>query len=164
MKEKDLYIDFEPHKLVYYAEKEDHSYGPLISGSHLSANYLDDFWMKRRNLEEKLRKQVISGEISPIYYYMVYLEMGPKDLASRAGMSMRKLERAFKPEGFNKLRVSQLKRFAEIFNIPLANLFQSILLKDEDGKEVEVVQAATENELYHITMVKLKKKEENESK
>jgi hypothetical protein len=162
MKEKDLYIDFEPHKLVYYAEKEDDSYGPIISGSQLSANYLDDFWMKRRNLEEKLRKQIISNEISPIYYYMIFLEMGPKDLASRAGMSMRKLNKAFTPEGFSKLRVTQLKRFAEIFNIPVANLFQSILVKDKSRDKVEVQQAATGNELYHMCIVNLK--EQNESK
>ena len=162
MKEKDLYVDFEPHKLVYFAEKEDKSYGPVISGSHLSANYLDDFWMKRRNLEEKLRKQVINNEISPIYYYMIFLEMGPKDLASRAGMSMRKLKKTFTPEGFEKLRVAQIKRFAEIFNIPAANLFQSILVEDRAGEKVEVQQAVTGNELYHITMVNLKKNNESE--
>jgi transcriptional regulator with XRE-family HTH domain len=118
--------------------------------------------MKRRNLEEKLRKQVIANEISPIYYYMIFLEMGPKDLASRAGMSMRKLNKAFTPEGFAKLRVAQLKRFAEIFNVPVANLFQSILMKDESREKVEVQQAATGNELYHICIVNLK--EQNESK
>jgi transcriptional regulator with XRE-family HTH domain len=156
MKEKDLYIEFDTHKLVYYAEKEDNSYGPIISGSHLSANYLDDHWMKRKNLEEKLRKQVIANEISPIFYYMTYLEMGPKDLASRANMSMRKLSKTFKPEGFNKLKVSQLKRFADIFNIPVFSLFQTFLIKDEDHEKLELQQAATDNELYHITIINLK--------
>ena len=156
MKEKDLYVEFDPHKLVYYAEKEDNSYGPIISGSYLSANYLDDHWMKRKNLEEKLRKQVIANEISPIFYYMTYLEMGPKDLASRANMSMRKLSKTFKPEGFNKLKVAQLKRFADIFNIPVFSLFQTFLIKDEDHEKLELQQAATDNELYHITIINLK--------
>lgn len=156
MKEKEIYVDFDPHRLVYYAEKEDQSYGPIISGSYLSANYLDDHWMKRKNLEEKLRKQVIANEISPIYYYMTFFEMGPKDLANRAGMCMRKLNKTFKPEGFNKLRVSQLKRFADIFNIPVSNLFQTFLIKDEDGEKIELQQKATDNELYHITLINLK--------
>jgi len=156
MKEKDLYVEFDPHKMVYYAEKEDNSYGPIISGSQLSANYLDDHWMKRKNLEEKLRKQVIANEISPIFYYMTYLEMGPKDLASRANMSMRKLSKALKPEGFKKLKVSQLKRFADIFNIPVSSLFHTYLIKDEAREKLEMQQATTENELYHLTIINIK--------
>ena len=67
MKEKDLYIDFEPQKSVYYVEKDDNSYGPIISGSQLSANYLDDFWKKKRDLEANLRKQLVANEISPVF-------------------------------------------------------------------------------------------------
>jgi transcriptional regulator with XRE-family HTH domain len=112
--------------------------------------------MKRKNLEEQLRNQVIANEISPIFYYMTFLEMGPKDLASRAKMSMRKLSKTFKPEGFNKLRVAQLKLFADIFNIPVSNLFQTFLIKDDDQEKIEMKQTATDNELYHITMINLK--------
>ncbi|MBK8807897.1 MAG: hypothetical protein IPO21_15130 [Bacteroidales bacterium] len=74
MKEKDLYIEFAPQQSVYYVEKEDSSYGPIVSGSHLSANYLDDYWLKRKNLEAKLRQQIINNEISPIFYYMTLQE------------------------------------------------------------------------------------------
>lgn len=156
MKEKDIYVDFDAHKLVFYAEKEDNSYGPIISGSYLSANYLDDHWMKRKNLEEQLRNQVIANKISPVFYYMTFFEMGPKDLAIRANMSMRKLTKTFKPEGFNKLRVAQLKLFADIFNIPVSNLFQTFLIKDDNQEKIEMKQAATDNELYHITIINLK--------
>lgn len=156
MKEKDLYIEFEPQKSVYYVEKEDNSYGPIISGSQLSANYLDDFYLKKRNLEEKLRKQIIANEISPVFYYMTLQEMGPKDLATRLGMSLRKLEKLFKPEQFKKLRVEKLKTLADIFNIPVLNLFQTFLIKDEDREKLNIDQAATQNELYYITKVSVK--------
>jgi uncharacterized protein (DUF486 family) len=69
---------------------------------------------------------------------------------------MRKLSKTFKPEGFNKLKVSQLKRFADIFNIPVFSLFQTFLIKDEDHEKLELQQAATDNELYHITIINLK--------
>lgn len=156
MKEKDLYVDFEPQQLVYYVEKEDNSYGAIISGSQLSANYLDDFWLKHKNLEQKLRTQIINSEISPIFYYMTLQEMGPKDLASRAGISYRKLQKVFKPEYFKKLSVKKIETFATIFNIPVANLFQTFLIKEQDREKLSVEQGETTNNLFSVTKVTVK--------
>ena len=153
MKEKDLYIDFEPQQLVYYVEKEDSSYGPIISGSQLSANYLDDFWEKRKNLELKLRKQVIADEISPVFYYMILLEMGPKDLAKRVKVSFRKLKKLYKPKNFKNLKLNKIILFAKAFNIPVSSLFQTYIIKDSDHKKISIEQLTTKNELYHITKI-----------
>lgn len=156
MKEKDLYTEFKPQQLVYYVEKEDQSYGPMISGSHLSANYLDDFFEKRRNLEQKLRLQIINNEISPVFYYMTLQELGSKDLASRLNISHRRLQKVFKPKHFKKLPLEKLQRLAEIFNIPVANLFQTFVIKDEDRDKIQLEQAITKNELYHVSKISLK--------
>lgn len=156
MKEKELYTEFEPQKSVYYVEKDDNSYGSIISGSQLSANYLDDFYIKRRNLEKKLRKQIIDNEISPVFYYMTLFEMGSKDLANRMGVSARRLRKIFKPEYFKKLSVAQIKILADIFNIPVSNLFQSFQVKEEDLEFLNIEQAHTKNELFHITKVSRK--------
>lgn len=153
MKEKDLFVEFEPQKLVYYVEKEDKSYGPIISGSQLSANYLDDFWEKRIKLEENLRKQIIANQKSPIYYYMILQEIGPKDLAKRVGVSMRKLKKLFLPKHFSKLRVDKLTKFAEVFNIPLSSMFQTFLIKDTDRENIQLEHLSTENEHYNITRI-----------
>ncbi len=156
MKEKDLYIDFEPQQLIYYVEKDDQSYGPIMSGSQLSANYLDDFWQKRKKLEADLRTQIIENKISPVYYYMTLQEMGPKDLAKRIGISYKKLKKVFKPEHFKKLTIEKLNKIAETFNIPVAHLFQSFLIKDTDQEKLVIEQTATENELFHITKIRVK--------
>ncbi len=156
MKEKDLYIDFEPQQLIYYVEKDDNTYGPIKSGSQLSANYLDDFWQKRKKLEADLRKQIIDNKISPVYYYMIIQEMGSKDLAKRIGISHRRLKKIFKPEHFKKLNIEKLKKIAETFNIPVALLFQSFLIKDTDQEKLVVEQTATQNELFHITKIRVK--------
>jgi len=58
MKEKDLYVDFKSQEQVYYVEKEDESYGPIISGSYLSKHYLDDFYEKQRKQEQQLREKL----------------------------------------------------------------------------------------------------------
>lgn len=155
MKEKELYTEFQPQQLVYYVEKEDQSFGPIISGSQLSANYLDDFYGKRRNLEQKLRNQIINNEISPVYYYMILQELGPKDLASRLRISQRKLQKLFKPDYFKKISIEKAKHMADIFNIPLANLFQSFVIKDEDRDKIQLQQAKTKNKLYHISKISL---------
>lgn len=155
MKEKELYTEFQPQQLVYYVEKEDQSYGPIISGSQLSANYLDDFYEKRRKLEKKLRMQIISNEISPVFYYMILQELGSKDLASRLKVSSRKLQKIFKPEGFKKLNLEKVYRLAEIFNIPVANLFQTFVIKDDERDKIQLEQGITKNELYHVSKISL---------
>ncbi len=110
MKEKDLYIDFEPQQSVYYVEKDDESYGPIVSGSYLSKNYLNDFFEKRKKQELGLREQLKNGEISPVYYYLVMQEYGEKDLASRVGVSVRKLKQHCKMDGFSKLSLKDFKK------------------------------------------------------
>lgn len=156
MKEKDLYVDFEPQKSVYYVEKNDNTYGPIISGSQLSANYLDDFYLKRKKLEESLRKQMINNEISPVFYYMTLLEMGPKDLATRLGISSRKLRRIFKPEYFMQLNIIKLKLLADIFNIPVSNLFQTFEIDDKISEKLTVEQLQTDNKCFHIIKISQK--------
>lgn len=156
MKEKDLYVEFEPQKSVYYVEKNDKTYGPIISGSQLSANYLDDFYFKRKKLEESLRKQMINNEISPVFYYMTLLEMGPKDLAARLGISSRKLRRIFKLEYFNRLNVVKLQLLADIFNIPISNLFQSFEINVENSEKIMIEQLPTNNKYFHITKISRK--------
>ncbi|UCG27754.1 MAG: hypothetical protein JSV24_12410, partial [Bacteroidales bacterium] len=83
MKEKDLYVDYKPQQHIYYVEKEDNKYGPIISGSFLAKNYLDDYWFKQKNLEMSLRNKILEGEISPVYYYMTLQELSIADLALR---------------------------------------------------------------------------------
>ena len=151
-----MYVEFSPQEIIYYAEKEDSSYGPINSGAQLTANHLDDFIEKKRKLAADLRAQVIADEVSPIYYYTIFLEMGEKDLATRAGMSMRKLKKYYQPKYFKKLRVEKLKVFADIFDIQISELFHSFLIKDESRDKINIEKARTKNEFYHITKVDLK--------
>ncbi len=153
MKEKDLYIEFEPQQLVYYVEKEDDSYGPIISGSQLSANYLDDFWEKRIKLEEDLRKQIAANKITPVYYYMILQEMGPKDLAKRVKISYRKLQKLFNPKHFKKIKIEKVIKFAEIFNIPVSSMFQTYIIKETAKKTIGIEHLRTDNNCYNITKI-----------
>lgn len=153
MKEKDLYVDFAAQQHVYYVEKDDHSFGPLISGSQLSKNYLDDYWQKIRQLEQQLRDRLTRAEISPVYYYMMLQELSAAELASRARVSLRRLRLHLTPAGFMRMRTLQLVRYAEVFNVPAAALLQTILLKDELKPSVGVTHQSTGNPLFSVVKI-----------
>lgn len=156
MKEKDLYVDFTPQQAIYYVEKDDASYGPVVSGSQLSHDYLDDFYVKKRNLDRRLRTQLAANEISPVYYYMMTQEMGLADLAARAGVRKRRLKHHLKPAGFAALSVRQLLRYANVFDVALADFFRCNEVKEENSAQIVMDRFATNNPVYDIVRLKIK--------
>jgi hypothetical protein len=157
MKEKDLFVDFKLQESVYYVEKDDESYGPVVSGSQLSKNYLDDFFEKRSKQEKSLREQLKKGEISPIYYYRIMQEYGEGDLASRAGVSLRKLRKHYKTENFIRLRLNQLKKYAEAFDIPVVKLFSLLLTRQENMEKFTVEYSETANPYFVVAKIEAMK-------
>lgn len=123
MKEKDAKVEG-GHKIVLYVEKDDASYGPMETGSYMVKNYIDDFFEKRDNLQQDCLRRLKDGEISPVAYYMRLIEIGEADLASRVGVSRRKLRRHLTPKGFEKASLFVLERYADVFSVPVANMFQ----------------------------------------
>ena len=157
MKEKELYVDFKPQQAVYYVEKDDSSYGPVVSGSQLSHDYLDDFYLKKKNLEKQLREQVVNNQTSPVYYYMTLQEIGIGDLASRVGISKRKLRKHFEPKYFEKLSLKVLKNYATIFDVPLVSLIQLVVVHQQDQQKIDIEHMNTKNDCFIITKIGIKK-------
>lgn len=122
MKEKDLKVEFKEQEIVLYAEKEDQSYGAIVTGSRASRDHLDDFFQKQKNLDRELRDDMEKGKISAVYYYMVMQDMGPGDLAKRIGISKRKLRKHFTPEGFGKLDDAVLQKYAVVFGVTVEGM------------------------------------------
>ncbi len=156
---------------VMYAEKEDGSYGSFETGSYLIENDLDDFWKKMEHRERMMREKLIKAEVSPIHYYMAIEELTVQELAQRAGSSVAKVKRHLSMKGFEKAKVRDLKKYADVFNIPVSNLFQMILSskgqnikyhfynKEEDLTEKNTItQETTGNPLVVLTKVEDLKK------
>ncbi len=167
MKAKDIYEDYEPKQLILYAEKDDGTYGPIQTGSHLSKNYLDDYWFKLTNLEKQLSVQLANNEISPVYYYMMLMEMSEAELAARVSLSKYRVKKHFKPENFSKIKLSVLFRYAEVFGVPVANIFQliqyqeneemkSFYIKDKEPGYFCIKQSKTKNPFSVLTEIKNK--------
>ena len=166
MKEKDAYVDFEPQQLIMYVEKEDGTYGPIQTGSYISKNYLDDFWEKTMKLRKSLLDKLKKNEITPVYFYKLIHDFNDVELSRRTGISVRKVKKHQKIEGFQRARLSDLKKYAYAFDIPVSNLLQAIVVEDNDekliseqGKQPVVVkQTRTENPFVVITKIELKNK------
>lgn len=151
MKEKDARVDNVPeHQLVLYVEQEDGSYGPIQTGSFMMKNYFDDYLEKHEKLEQNYRNQWCDGKISPVGYYMTLINISAADLGRRVGLSARKVRKHIRPEHFANIRLSLAKRYAEVFGIPVANMFQ-VLATKESGKELN--QEKTKNPLVVVTNV-----------
>lgn len=164
MKEKDLHIEYDTQQIIMFVEKEDGTYGPLQTGAYMVKNYIDDFWFKKKNLEKELVSKLKEAQISPVYYYMLLEELSVAELASRVGIRRSRVKRHFKPKYFKRIKLSLLQRYAEVFGIPVSNMLQVIVIKqndeyksyfikDEELKGVDIKQNKTKNPLLVVTKI-----------
>jgi hypothetical protein len=131
MKAKDAQLE-SGHRMVVYVEREDGTYGPMETSGYLTTNYLDDLLDKQSKWKRESLEKLLAGKVSFVGFYFEVLGMAEADLAVRAGVSARALRRHMTPEGFREVTVAQLEKYAEIFDVPIANLFQ-ILRSGEGG-------------------------------
>ncbi|MDX6181045.1 hypothetical protein SGQ44_02685 [Flavobacterium sp. Fl-77] len=68
------------------------------------------------------KQQVENGEVSPICYYMEINKMDLTILASYVGMWKWRVKRHFKPAIFAKLSPTILQKYADTFDISVAEL------------------------------------------
>ncbi|MFH0867483.1 MAG: hypothetical protein V1904_14920 [Bacteroidota bacterium] len=131
MKEKDAYVDFKDHQLILYTEKEDDTYGPIQTGAAAVKDFLGDLRTKWKHMEDSILIKIKSGELSMVYYYMMLEELTSFELANRVGISKSKVEKHFQIKYFKKASLATILKYSEVFNVPVANLFQLILTKED---------------------------------
>jgi hypothetical protein len=165
MKEKDLIVDCPYQQVILYAEKSDGTYGPLQTGSYVSGNHISEHFKITGELIKSLLQQLKQDKISPLYYFMMIEGLTPSELAARAGISTRRVKKHLTPRGFQKISVAGLKRYAGIFNIPVANMFQIINTVEDrnwnagfrtelnDSKSFLISQGSTGNPLVVETKI-----------
>jgi hypothetical protein len=139
MKEKEGYVDYPEQQMILYVEKDDGKYGPIQTGSYISANYMDDYVFKRRNLELELRKQMTDGGISPVKYYMVLEDLSLSELSARAGIRKSRVKKHLEPKSFGSVTAAELGKYANVFNVAVANLLQVVLVNDHGSFESNLI-------------------------
>jgi DNA-binding XRE family transcriptional regulator len=138
------------HQVVLYVERDDASYGPVQTGSYLAQEFIDDFFEKREHYRLDCLKRLEAGEVSAVWFYLQILGLSEADLAARVGVSRRAVRRHLTPAGFGEIDLRLVARYAEVFGVPVANLFQVIAA--QDGR-VELRQERTANPLLTKTRV-----------
>jgi len=124
MKEKDGYVDCPEQQVILYVEKEDGKYGPIQTGSYITSKYLDDYELKRKNLEDSLRKKIQNREASPVYFYMVLEDLTISELASRVRIRKAKVKKHLRYEYFTRIGNEMLQQYADVFNVSVNDLIQ----------------------------------------
>ncbi|CAA9195695.1 hypothetical protein [Flavobacterium collinsii] len=110
-------------KELLYATDENGDYTTTLSTGWepktiALSNSIDE--INERIAEAKL--QVKTGEVSPICYYMELNKMDLTILSSYVGMWKWRVKRHFKPTVFAKLNNSVLQKYADAFEISIAEL------------------------------------------
>ncbi|MFW0736834.1 MULTISPECIES: hypothetical protein [unclassified Flavobacterium] len=110
-------------KELLYATDENGDYTTTLSTGWepktiALSNSIDE--INERIAEAKL--QVETGEVSPICYYMELNKMDLTILSSYVGMWKWRVKRHFKPAVFAKLNNSVLQKYADAFEISIAEL------------------------------------------
>ena len=139
MKEKDGIIDCPQQQVILYVEKEDGKYEPMQTGSYITKNFLDDYEQKRRHLEESLKKQVLSGEVSPVYYFMVLEDLTLSELAARAGIRKGKVKKHLEARHFSEIPAETLQVYADVFNTTVPEIEKLLLPPADNSTEPKPV-------------------------
>ncbi|MCX6250650.1 MAG: hypothetical protein NTX61_07855 [Bacteroidetes bacterium] len=71
---------------------------------------------------EEARQKVLTGKMSPVYYYMEKTWMDPITLSKFVGLSMFTVKRHFKPAKFAKLKPEIFQKYANAFEISVEEL------------------------------------------
>lgn len=122
MKEKEGFVDCPEQQMILYVEKENGQFGPMQTGSYITKNYIDDYFDKRKNLEQSLHEQIKKGEISPVKFFMVWEDLTEKELAARTRIPLRKVRKHLLPHYFNNLSADILQRYSIVFNVSVKQL------------------------------------------
>jgi hypothetical protein len=80
---------------------------------------------------KEVKQQILQGKLSPIAYYMEKNIMDEKLLATYIGLPKWKVRRHLKPDGFVKMDEKILRRYADIFGIPVGSLTDFMITAEE---------------------------------
>jgi hypothetical protein len=121
---------------VCYALDEDGNYVPVLSAGWEPKNQaMRQAWEAIEEEIEEARQKVLSGQVSPVYFFMVKNMMNVKLLSEYAGIPKRKVKQHLKPGQFAGLEEETLQRYAEAFNISTDRLTNFKELQDKNEQK-----------------------------
>jgi|SRR5690554_5876436 len=105
-------------KELCYAVDESGNYSTGLSSGWEPKSIALDLTLDNLNQQiEEAKQEVLNGNKSPVYYFMLLSKMDLSILASYMGRSKWIVKRHFSPKVFKKLKKSTLIKYADIFEI-----------------------------------------------
>jgi hypothetical protein len=108
---------------VCYATDKDGKYTTqLSSGWDVKAQALDLAW---QDIDQRIaiaKQKVLNKEASPLLFFMEYRLMDASILADYTGFWQWQIKRHLKPDVFDSLSDKKLQKYAEAFNVKVADL------------------------------------------
>lgn len=118
-------------KEVCYATDEAGKYTTELSqGWDVKISALDAAWQDIGERVEAAKARVLRGEASPLLYFMELKLMDIKVLAGYTGFWQWQIKRHLQPTVFKKLSDRALRRYAEVFEISVAD-FNSLIVHED---------------------------------
>lgn len=110
---------------ICYAVDDDGNYVLTGSEGWEPKNIANDqAWDIIRDQIDETVEKIRSGQRSPLAFFMVTNQMTPALLAKYVGFSRWRVQRHLKPSVFRKLKPDILKRYADLFEVPMESLRQ----------------------------------------
>ncbi|MGZ3823225.1 MAG: hypothetical protein ACXVB6_21705 [Mucilaginibacter sp.] len=110
-------------KEVCYATDSSGKYvTELSSGWDVKINALDVAWKDVEERIAKAKQQVLSGEASPLLFFMEYRLMDISILSDYTGFWKWQIKRHLKSKVFKNLSEKKLQKYAEAFNVKADDL------------------------------------------
>jgi hypothetical protein len=108
-------------KEVCYAVDDSGKYvTELSTGWDVKTTALDVAWNDINTRTEEAKKKMMKGEVSPVLYFMELKLMDLPTLADYTGFWKWTIKRHFKPSVFKSLSEKKLRKYAEVFEVSVA--------------------------------------------
>lgn len=108
---------------VVYAKDESGKYTTELStGWDVKTKALDVAWKDIEERVQAAKQKVLNNEASPLLFFMEYRLMDIKLVADYTGFWTWQVRRHLKPDVFAKLSGKKLQKYAETFNVSVADL------------------------------------------
>jgi hypothetical protein len=109
-------------EVCYATDSEGKYTTQLSSGWDVKAQALDLAWQDIDQRIATAKQKVLNKEASPLLFFMEYRLMDASILADYTGFWQWQIKRHLKPEVFDSLSDKKLQKYAEAFNVKVADL------------------------------------------
>lgn len=118
---------------------------PLATHDEVHLSYI-----QQHKTTLRLKAEVIAGRASPLALHLELHRMSAAELATRTGLGKRTVARHLTPDGFGSATVDELRRYATVFDISIADFF--VFIELPDGVEA----AVTDHRAHLVQVVELR--------